>query len=729
MKNQPTFLLSVIQKKYNKLYSRLLKAISTGRLAHFSATKKRQLFICLLRYEKKLKHWGIAAATSAALLLPTDMWAQPVQVGSEFQVNTYTSDSHNQPAVAMDNDGDFVVTWSKTVQGGYSQIYAQRFDSAGLAQGSEFLVNTFQTIYGYSPTIAMDNDGDFVIAWTGQDQNYLGVFAQRYNSGGVAQGSEFQVNSCTLSNQSHPSVAMDSDGDFIITWYSQYEVDQYCNSELWDVYAQRFNSAGVPQGSEFQVNTNTIGEQHDPSVAMDSDGDFVIVWRSNQDGDIANIYARQFNNAGVAQGNEFLVNTYTTNLQQRPAVAMDSDGNFVVAWDSNTQDGNDIGIYAQRYNNVGATQGNEFLVNTYTTNSQKNPSIAMDSDGDFVITWFSSIINTNFGQGGSSDDVYAQSYNSEGIPLGNEFQVNTYITDDQHYPSVAMDGDGNFVVVWNSIGQVGNGSGIFAQRYTAAPCIPQNWFADADDDGYGIGTAISACEQPANTVANNTDCNDSDMAIHPGAVELCNALDDDCDNHVDENVLVCPEPTGLFTTNITSTSATLNWTQVPCARKYKIKYIRIPLTSSTKISVGNTGSTNIGGLIPDSQYKWNIRSKCNGLLSSASPWQYFTTLGMQLQKTINGNTPPDYDYSGFTDSNSTLFLFPNPASGNVRVTSSGKTFQQLTITDLTGRIVWQQTDLEAKELDINIQHLAPGLYYLHAQSGSESTVMPLVIMQ
>ena len=89
----------------------------------------------------------------------------------------------------------------------------------------------------------------------------------------------------------------------------------------------------------------------------------------------------------MPQGTEFHVNTYTTGSQRSPDVAIDTDGNFVITWQSNGQDGDGYGVYAQRYNSAGAVQGSEFRVNTYTTVSQSSPSVAMDASGDFIITW------------------------------------------------------------------------------------------------------------------------------------------------------------------------------------------------------------------------------------------------------------------------------------------------------------------------------------------------------
>ncbi|MFN8710512.1 MAG: hypothetical protein ACK50J_27885, partial [Planctomyces sp.] len=243
----------------------------------------------------------------------------------------------------------------------------------------------------------MDSDGDFVIAWEseGEDNSGFAINAQRYNAAGTPQGIEFRVNATTLNDQKAPAVAMDSDGDFIVTWQSYGQ-----DTSGLGIYAQRYSAVGVPRGGEFLVNTTIVGNQEMPSVSLDSDGDFVVTWRNS----ITVITAQRYNAAGEAQGGEFRVNATTANLKGNPAVSMDSDGDFVVTWESRDQDGSSDGVYAQRFNAAGVAQGNEFRVNTFTTGSQSFPSVAMDADGDLVVAWESS------SQDGSFSGVYAQQY-------------------------------------------------------------------------------------------------------------------------------------------------------------------------------------------------------------------------------------------------------------------------------------------------------------------------------
>ncbi len=65
------------------------------------------------------------------------------------------------------------------------------------------------------------------------------------------------------------------------------------------------------------------------------------------------------------------------------------------------------------------------------------------------------------------------------------------------------------------------------------------FYADADADGYGDPAGgILACDTPEGYVADDTDCDDADAAVNPGAGEVCNGIDDDCDGEVDEGVLL-----------------------------------------------------------------------------------------------------------------------------------------------------------------------------------------------
>ena len=110
---------------------------------------------------------------------------------------------------------------------------------------------------------------------------------------------------------------------------------------------------------------------------------------------------------GDEVGGEFLVNIETASGQSVSSVSMDADGDFVVAWESNLQDTDGFGVFAQSYNADGTTSGGELPVNTETANDQTKPSVALDANGDIVIAWTSDL------QDGDVEGVYAQRYEGD----------------------------------------------------------------------------------------------------------------------------------------------------------------------------------------------------------------------------------------------------------------------------------------------------------------------------
>jgi phosphoheptose isomerase len=247
-------------------------------------------------------------------------------------------------------------------------------------------------------------------------------------------------------------VGADRDGNFTVVWSGPGDDDDF------GVYARRYTAGGVA-GPVFLVNAYTTGAQGFPAIAMDTDSESAVVWRSfGQDGSDFGIYGRRYSNTGVELGNPFRANTYTTGGQSQPAVAYRADGSFVVAWQSSNQDGDGQGIFARHVDASGAPQGIGFPVNTTTAGSQDLAAVAAHGQGEFVVVWR--------GNGpGDALGVFGQAFNASGGVQGQEFRVNTYTTGTQGIQGVASTPSGVFAVVWGSNGQDGSDYGIYAQRF------------------------------------------------------------------------------------------------------------------------------------------------------------------------------------------------------------------------------------------------------------------------
>ena len=213
--------------------------------------------------------------------------------------------------------GDFVVVWGGVQSG---PVFGQRFSSDGTPQGSEFRVNTFVGSAQRSPAVSgIGTSGSFVVAWQSRYQdgggNNYSVFGQRFASDGTAQGSEFQVNSYTTDEQYRPSVSgVGTAGDFVVAWQSAFQ-----DGSNFGIFGQRFGSTGTPQGSEFQVNSHTMGDQSMASVSgVGVAGDFVVAWKRSADGDNFGGFGQRFGSDGTPQGSEFQVNTFTMERAAQP---------------------------------------------------------------------------------------------------------------------------------------------------------------------------------------------------------------------------------------------------------------------------------------------------------------------------------------------------------------------------------------------------------------------------
>jgi hypothetical protein len=392
--------------------------------------------------------WVILGAVPAS--------AQPLPLGPDFQINSYTLDNQAGVAVSAIQAGGFVVVWqSFTQDGGSWGVFGQRFGSTGVPQGGEFRVNSYTTNRQLGPVVSSGSSGSFTVVWTGeaQDGSDFGIFGQRYDSGAVPQGAEFQVNAHTTGTQTWPSVSSSSSGGFVVVWQSYGQ-----DGSDFGVFGQRYDSAGVPQGGEFRVNSYTTGGQILPMVASDAAGSFVVVWQGfGQDGDGYGIFGQRYDSVGAAQGGEFRVNTYTTFSQASPTVAAEAAGGFVVVWESS--DGHASGLFARRYDVQGLPQGPEFAVNSYTTGAQSSPALALAGSGGFVVSWEDS------GQDGSDFGIFGRRFDSAGAAQGGEFAVNAFTTGRQLRASVAAHSSGTFVVAWESFSPDGSGYGAFGRRF------------------------------------------------------------------------------------------------------------------------------------------------------------------------------------------------------------------------------------------------------------------------
>jgi hypothetical protein len=312
-------------------------------------------------------------------------------IGGPFRVNTYTTGGQVGASAAIDAAGNLVVAWTESSPGdSLLDVRARRYDAAGSPLGPEFRANDYTTGNQLHPSVAVAADGRFVVAWQG-GLPFLGsnvdVFARRYAVDGTPAGPEFLVHEQTTGYQSLARVVTDVAGGFAVVW-TEYAT-AIGNGQ---VHGRLFFPDGNPRTEDFEVSADPGAVQGWASVAMRPSGEFVVAWQNGQDGSALGVSARQFGSDATPRGAEFVVNTYTTGQQLRSAVSLAANGSFVVTWEDTEPfaDGSGSAVKARFFAADGLADGSEFVVNTYTTASQWAAAVAPAPNGDFVVAWTNS---------------------------------------------------------------------------------------------------------------------------------------------------------------------------------------------------------------------------------------------------------------------------------------------------------------------------------------------------
>lgn len=260
-------------------------------------------------------------------------------IGARIQAVPFrNAERYRGTGLAMDGNGDFTLLIQGT--GGITQF--QRYTSQGAVSGKIVLVIDTSLING-NQGIGMDSAGNFTVTW----EEFDGIYAQRYSSGGTKVGGRITVISDPPdSNGANrtPSIAMSSGGQFAIV----YNADVYTNSRT---VVQKYSAAGSPIGGRVELGpwVNVT------AVSMDAAANLTIAnmsravhpnWITVAFENATEIQVRRLSAAGVLSETQ-VVNTTTEGSQVLPSVAATSNG-FIVTWCGRGAS-DDQGVFVQRY--------------------------------------------------------------------------------------------------------------------------------------------------------------------------------------------------------------------------------------------------------------------------------------------------------------------------------------------------------------------------------------------
>lgn len=362
-----------------------------------------------------------------------------VAIGSEFKVNaeTVTAATITTPVVSTAADGSYVVVWTYPFSPTDRDIRFRRFTADGVP------IDTFErslTGFGsneYSPSVAMAPDGSFVSAFVRDTNGNEDVIVRRFDINGNLIGSEINVDTTQFPNQDQtdPAIAVHANGSFVVVWTDE----AFTSDSNTQIRYRAYDSNGNP----FETGSIPLtfsGTAFAPSVAFRSTNDplaptdFVVSWSQGSSSTDTDIVVALSSSISSNTFGYITANTTTALAQNFSDVAMDANGNVVVTW-THAYSANDDDIRFRRFNNGLTALSGEVDVDL-STGDQDESVIAMARDGRFVIAYEDDV----------TESIKFQEYAANGAPIGSrqQYDLNHGFEDN---PDIAINADGTRMII------------------------------------------------------------------------------------------------------------------------------------------------------------------------------------------------------------------------------------------------------------------------------------------
>lgn len=358
------------------------------------------------------------------------------------------SNGSNTGSVGIGNDDVLVVISAANGSG----AYVQRFDGFGNAlQPDDWYLS-----YLGSMSISGNKRGDYANGWKAVDGNGYSAYARVFTRTGAVRVGPLKANTSTHGNIVGTFTGMNDAGDLVVFWLGSNADGQ--NARL---LARVFSATGAPVTGEIEVSPATGNNGAPQGVVVDKNGNFTCIWMGNSTrGDVM---ARRFSRSGTPITGPVTVNTYLPDGQAGMHIAMNASGQSVIAWESWLQDGDGMGIYAQRFDAAGQKVGAEIHVSEATIGDQKDSSVGIADDGSFAIAW---IDDNRRNVPTSQPTVMVRQYRPDGTPLRSADVTATPSSGTQaNYTSLGMAPDGTFLVSWRAIPPGSTSAYLMGRRY------------------------------------------------------------------------------------------------------------------------------------------------------------------------------------------------------------------------------------------------------------------------
>ncbi|UCE45171.1 MAG: hypothetical protein JSU93_07310 [Methanobacteriota archaeon] len=376
------------------------------------------------------------------------------------------------PQVAMNEAGNAIAAWAQ-INGSTDKrdVWSSRYVKGEGWLGPE-RVEVNSSAEDRVVAVAMDSVGNALVVWV-RYEAAIDVMASRYEVGS-GWGEPIVLDSSEQADSSFPSVAVDGNDDFTVVW-CQWEMAQPA------IWAKRYDAATGWEDAEMISDTGLLAQ---PRVIAGAGGDALCAWHHMDGTGFYEVWCCVYE-AGVGWSPPAVMGSNPNTNHMDPRVAVDGDGNGAVVW--GRSGGAEDGIYSRFYD-VSSGWGENVTVSSDYYGDVYLPDIAMNSDGDALCIYAR--------DGGDSDDLRGVVRNPEGGWLPSE-QLTKEALGNIAGSQVVIGNDGNGIALWCQ--DDGSKISLWSARYLAPDETPPNVLIESPEDGATISlmtVAVSGQTEP-----------------------------------------------------------------------------------------------------------------------------------------------------------------------------------------------------------------------------------------
>jgi mRNA-degrading endonuclease HigB of HigAB toxin-antitoxin module len=374
------------------------------------------------------------------------VWTHPSSLTDKLSPTSGGSDPNGNPSLAMDNQGNAIVVWQQKDGAGDSQIFKAEYRSGVWSKPTGINDNISPDGTGAEePRVVMDTNGNALIVWWQIRTGIKRLFKSEYRNGVWTHPASINDTfSLADSDIIHFHSAMDNNGNALIVWTQD---DGFGFSR--QVYKSEFRSGAWVHPTTLANNLPPNGDvASTPQIAMDDAGNAIIVW-TQQSPDAGNGQVFKSEYRGGAWVHSASTSSYislTGSGSSLPQVAMDHQGNALIVWRQRNAS-NKTMVYKSEYRQGLWDHPNDFSESISPTHSEvSRVKLAMDTLGNAVLLWEqldTMVLRTWLSEYrvSSGQWVHPTGTTSFSQAFGGPIQLGR--------SRVAMDNLGNSVVVWS----------------------------------------------------------------------------------------------------------------------------------------------------------------------------------------------------------------------------------------------------------------------------------------